>query len=728
MAGRTREESTLERVLLLLLPLALSCGAQQAWAQDQVLHPQWVREFLPPRPAWRADHLSHGQNPQVDGFYAIAAKGKSVFVASNATDSVTSLNTDSGEIQWRFYANGPVRYAPVISDDRKVYFGSDDGYLYCLNGSNGELIWKFNGAPNNLNSIGHGRVVSMWPVSTGPALGDGRIYFASGIWPMQTVYVHALDAKSGDVIWSWDFSDGAAGGREKVNPTIQGYMQLSSNRLVVPGGLILDAATGTTYEFRRGDRKKGTSTIVADGKQFTSSKEGTISCLAEGKVKTLQYARSTKAIPRAKDEWKEKAREIIKVLGLPADKLKADELRADQIEVTRNKREAKIVKTFLNICSDGGYALVLGVGSGQLIDALVQESSLDLIIVETDAKKVLALRRKYDDAGLYGSRVHVIRHDSRPAGLPAHMFNLITSESTQAFETKGRENYFSTIFKALHPYGGTIVLPLTDQQHNTFARQVKEAGLAGVELVRNTQKTTVRRVGSLPGAGQWTHTASDAGNSLFSSDDRVKPPFGVLWYGGDAAALPHFDRAASPHAPLVSGGRMFFQGPDRLFAVDVYTGRVIWQIKIEPHQTPYRKDGSPVGNYGWRKPLWYSIVALEDGIYLANGSQIPVLNPATGNHERTISLPAGHEYVKDIRCTGGILLAITPTSVLAWDRSRKSDKPLWSRSTGGGKSSGHRILERKNEVAGILRRRQRQGLPCSRSICRRIQASASCRQ
>ncbi len=168
---------------------------------------------------------------------------------------------------------------------------------------------------------------------------------------------------------------------------------------------------------------------------------------------------------------------------------------------------------------------------------------------------------------------------------------------------------------------------------------------------------------------------------MFSPDDRVKPPFGVAWYGGDAAALPHFDRAATPHAPLVSGGRMFFQGPDRLFAVDVYTGRVIWQIKIEPHQTPYRKDASPVGNYGWRKPLWYSIVALQDRIYLANGNRILVLNPASGNEERKIPLPAGHEYIKDIRVTGGILLAITPTGVVAWDGN--SEKSLWSRSTGG---------------------------------------------
>ena len=54
-----------------------------------------------------------------------------MFVPSMVTDSVTALDTDSGAELWKFFADGPVRLAPVARDGR-VYFVSDDGHLYDL--------------------------------------------------------------------------------------------------------------------------------------------------------------------------------------------------------------------------------------------------------------------------------------------------------------------------------------------------------------------------------------------------------------------------------------------------------------------------------------------------------------------------------------------------------------------------------------------------------------------
>ncbi|MFH1732039.1 MAG: PQQ-binding-like beta-propeller repeat protein [Planctomycetota bacterium] len=60
-----------------------------------------------------------------------AVKAKRLFVPSMVRDSVTAYDTDTGRENWRFYAGAPVRFAPVAWND-KVIFGSDDGYLYCL--------------------------------------------------------------------------------------------------------------------------------------------------------------------------------------------------------------------------------------------------------------------------------------------------------------------------------------------------------------------------------------------------------------------------------------------------------------------------------------------------------------------------------------------------------------------------------------------------------------------
>ena len=88
------------------------------------------------------------------------------------------------------------RFAPVAWKG-KVYFVSDDGYLYCVDAENGRLLWKFRGLTQGKQVrkvIGHGRLVSLWPARGGPVLADGVIYFAAGIWPSEGIFVHAVDA------------------------------------------------------------------------------------------------------------------------------------------------------------------------------------------------------------------------------------------------------------------------------------------------------------------------------------------------------------------------------------------------------------------------------------------------------------------------------------------------------------------------------------------------------
>jgi hypothetical protein len=48
-----------------------------------------------------------------------------------------------------------------------------------------------------------------------------------------------------------------------------------------------------------------------------------------------------------------------------------------------------------------GYALVLGIDRGRLVEELVRQSDLHVIAVDDDAAKVAALRQRLDDAGLY---------------------------------------------------------------------------------------------------------------------------------------------------------------------------------------------------------------------------------------------------------------------------------------------------------------------------------------
>ena len=69
----------------------------------------------------------------------------SVFCAS-CDGSVYRVNAETGKEVWtyrtpRSEANPAIYSAPVCTDDA-VYFGSFDGYLYCLKIDDGKLKWR----------------------------------------------------------------------------------------------------------------------------------------------------------------------------------------------------------------------------------------------------------------------------------------------------------------------------------------------------------------------------------------------------------------------------------------------------------------------------------------------------------------------------------------------------------------------------------------------------------
>lgn len=219
---------------------------------------RWTRGLPTPRPAFPQEvRLGY------DVSYEPVVLGDTMFVPSMVTDSVTALDTETGAERWRFITEGPVRFAPVAWEG-KVYFVSDDGFLYCLDGD-GSLRWKFRGLPEgrpDRKVLGHGRLVSLWPARGGPVLADGVVYFAAGLWPTEGVFVHAVDAESGKAVWSntdsdhipdsnWDHGVGHYAGL-----TPQGYLAIVGQRLIVPCGAqlpaFLDLKTGGRHPYTMG--------------------------------------------------------------------------------------------------------------------------------------------------------------------------------------------------------------------------------------------------------------------------------------------------------------------------------------------------------------------------------------------------------------------------------------------------------------------------------------------
>lgn len=239
---------------------------------------QWARDLGRPEPAWpwSQDKL------QFDATYEPVVLGKTIFVPSMRTDSVTAYDIESGRKRWDYFAEGPVRFAPVAARG-KIWFGSDDGCLYCLDAATGALRWKFRAVPSNHKTLGNERIISTWPVRGAPVLHEGTLYFAAGVWPAMGIYLYALDAETGNVRWLnsgdgmvWQDQPHAAAAKSFAGVSPQGCLAVAGERLLVPSSRAVpgayDLASGRFLYARLADnslgKNQGGHAVAVEGDYF----------------------------------------------------------------------------------------------------------------------------------------------------------------------------------------------------------------------------------------------------------------------------------------------------------------------------------------------------------------------------------------------------------------------------------------------------------------------------
>jgi len=231
--------------LLLTLPLLVSAADWPTYLHDASrsgvtneklvlpLKEAWVhRSPHKPRPAWRGPAKGDPYNKKFnlhnrqtfDHAYHAIAVGDNVLYGSSADDQIYCLDAKTGRVRWTYFTEGPIRLAPSFSGGN-IFFGSDDGYVYCINLS-GKLVWKTRLAPRDYRIAGNGRVISAWPVRSGVLVDKGMAYSAAGMFPSEGVYIYALDSATGKKHWQTKHQE----------RTAQGNILLSADHLYVPSG------------------------------------------------------------------------------------------------------------------------------------------------------------------------------------------------------------------------------------------------------------------------------------------------------------------------------------------------------------------------------------------------------------------------------------------------------------------------------------------------------------
>ena len=161
--------------------------------------------------------------------------------------NVYCLDAETGELIWKFKTGYWVTSSPCVVDG-KVYIGSYDDNLYCLDAQTGELVWKFE----------TGREICGSPVVSGD-----YVYFGS-----TDHYLYCLDKGSGEVVWAFE----AEGGIASTPAIADGKVYVGSFVYPVRGVMYcLDSQTGELIWRKDIDISSRSTPVVKDGKVYVGS-------------------------------------------------------------------------------------------------------------------------------------------------------------------------------------------------------------------------------------------------------------------------------------------------------------------------------------------------------------------------------------------------------------------------------------------------------------------------
>lgn len=123
-----------------------------------------------------------------------------VFIAGQRSRRMLALDAATGKIQWSVRTEGRVDTPPTLAGD-SLYFGTRDGYVYCLKQADGALCWRFNANPAFRRIPSFGKIESAWPVHGSVLVCGKSVIVVAG----RSTYVdgglhfYKLDARSGAV-------------------------------------------------------------------------------------------------------------------------------------------------------------------------------------------------------------------------------------------------------------------------------------------------------------------------------------------------------------------------------------------------------------------------------------------------------------------------------------------------------------------------------------------------
>ena len=552
-----------------------------------------------PSPAWPApakmDYFHDVKlEPRVtfDRAYHLVGKDDLLFYGSSSDDKITCLNNQTGEEVWSAFTEGPVRLAPSIYGDLLIT-GSDDGYIYCHDTKSGALQWKLRGSPEERRLPGNERLISLWPIRTGVLIEDHIAHYCAGFFPNQGVYRGAIDLKTGEVIEQ---------GVVKDSP--QGYLRRDDE-----GRIVITQGRSPKTSFLSGIKKNAGKSQATT---FKMRKEFRWASIRVGDVHLGGGIGRLVAIDSQNNEiiWESNVRGTVYSLAIIGNKLYASTDTGDIYcfgdqaksippktivkRVPKAPPKASAALPLKNIFKHvsplkKGYALVRDLSFEQIL-SLACESEFHIAVVETDLKKVDALRRSLAQQGLYGSRV-VVHHLGEQVPYVDGIFNLIL-DPLERFET-------NSLQKLLQPFQGIALSGQTFQQ-----------------LLRGQKPKN---------AGSWNNMYANASNTNCSEERHLSSTLRLQWFG-EPGPRNMVDRHHRTVAPLSHGGKLIIPGENIIMCSDAWNGALLWEKSIPQSMRIVAQTDS-------------SYISIDDdSLFVAAAEKCLVLDIETGKTVRQLKV------------------------------------------------------------------------------------------
>lgn len=146
-------------------------------------------------------------------------------LTKNGVYAGADFNSIEGK-KWQYKTGGSIRSTPVY-DQGKVYVGSSDGNLYCIDATSGKKQWSF--AAGNA-------------VHSSPAISNSKIYFTD-----KKNNLYALQTSSGKKLWQVDLKEDL--------PYPWGFDYYQSSPAVHEGTIYIGSGNGLMYALNESDGK-----------------------------------------------------------------------------------------------------------------------------------------------------------------------------------------------------------------------------------------------------------------------------------------------------------------------------------------------------------------------------------------------------------------------------------------------------------------------------------------